>query len=524
MANTPASCSQELREASSTFHPSLWGNFFLNYQPPTAPKRAYMKERAEVLKEEVRKMIKVSNEVSKILDLVITLQRLGLDSYYETEIDELLHTVYNTDYNAKDLNQASLRFFLLRQNGYDVSSDIFLHFKDEKGNFVADDTTSLLNLYNAAYLRTHGDKILDEAIVFATSRLKSELEHLKYPLADEVSLALETPLFRRVRILEARNYLPIYETKDTRNEAILELAKLNFSLLQLLYCEELKNVTQWWKELNVESNLSFTRDRIVEIHFWMMGGCSEPHYSLSRIILTKMAAFITILDDIFDTYSTTDECMKLAEAIYTCNETAAVTLPKYMKDFYIYFLKTFDSCEDELGPNKSYRVFYVKELFKRLVQGNCQEIKWRDEHYIPKTIEEHLELSRKTVGAIEVACISFVGMSDHITKGTFDWLLTHPEILKSLATLSRLSNDIASAEHGTTMHDACTKIKELIEDSWKDMMNEYLTPTDDQQPTVVARTIIDFARTVDYMYKRSDSLTCSHAIKDMISALYVDPI
>ncbi|KAG8046604.1 hypothetical protein GUJ93_ZPchr0008g11863 [Zizania palustris] len=547
MANTPAkicSSSQQVREASSssTFHPSLWGNFFLNYQPPTASKRALMKERAEVLKEEVRKLIKGSSEVSKIVDLVITLQRLGLDSYYETEIHELLHTLYNNDYNDKDLNQVSLRFYLLRQNGYDVSSDIFVHFKDEKGNFVADDTTSLLNLYNAAYLKTRGDKILDEATEFTTRRLKSELEHLKPPLADEVSLALETPLFRRVRILETRNYILVYETKATRNEAILELAKLNFTLLQLLYCEELKHVTQWWKELNDESNLSFTRDRIVEIHFWMTGGCSEPHYSLSRIILTKMVEFIAILDDMFDTYSTTDDCIKLAEAIYTCNESAAVTLPKYMKDFYLYFLKTFDSCEDELGPNKSYRVFYVKELFKRLVQGYCKEIKWRDEHYIPKTIEEHLEVSRKTVGAIEVACISFVGMGDHITKGTFDWLFTHPEILKSFATLSRLSNDIVSTkreqtgdhhactiqcymlQHGTTMQDACSKIKELIEHSWKDMMNEYLTPADDRQTTVVARTIIDFARTADYMYKQSDSFTVSHIIKDMMSSLYVDPI
>uniref|UniRef100_A0A0D9X4S5 Uncharacterized protein n=1 Tax=Leersia perrieri TaxID=77586 RepID=A0A0D9X4S5_9ORYZ len=505
----------------------------------TSHLHAYMKERAEVLKEEVRKMVKGSNDIPEILDLVITLQRLGLDSYYETEIDELLYTVYNTDYNDKDLYLVSLRFYLLRKNGYDVSSDIFLHFQDKEGKFVADDIRGILSLYNAAYLRTHGEKVLDEAIVFAKFRLRSELEHLKSSLADEVSLALETPLFRRVRILETKYYIPIYEKYATRNEAILEFAKLNFNLLQLIYCEELKKVTRWWKELNVASNLSFIRDRIVEMHFWMAGACSEPHYSLSRIILTKMTGFITILDDIFDTYGTTEESMMLANAIYTCNETATDSLPNYMKDFYLYYLKTFDSFEDELGPNKSYRVSYLKELFNMLVRGYCQEVKWRNDHYIPKTIDEHLEVSRITVGAHALGCASFVGMGDFITKEILDCLLTYPELLKSYTNGVRLSNDIASTkreqtgdhhastiqcymlQHNTMVHEACTRIKELIEDSWKDMMKEYCTPT--SQPKVVARTIIDFARTGDYMYKQADSFTFAHTIKDTITSLYMEP-
>jgi hypothetical protein len=73
---------------------------------------------------------------------------------------------------------------------------------------------------------------------------------------------------------------------------------------------------RWWKQLNVATNLSFIRDRIVECHFWMTGACFEPQYSLARVISTKMTACITILDDIMDTYSTTEEAMLLAEAIY----------------------------------------------------------------------------------------------------------------------------------------------------------------------------------------------------------------
>jgi hypothetical protein len=75
-------------------------------------------------------------------------------------------------------------------------------------------------------------------------------------------------------------------------------------------------------------------------------------------------------------------------------------------------------------------------------------------------------------------------------------------------------------KHGTTMDEACEKIKELTEDSWKDMMELYLTPI--EQPKLITQTIVDFASTTVYMYKKTDALTFSHTIKDMIAKLFVD--
>jgi hypothetical protein len=83
-----------------------------------------MKERAGVLKEKVREIVKSPKELPATLNLIITLQRLGLDNHYESEIDELLRGVHNSGdcYDEKDLNLVSLRFYLLRKNGYKVSS------------------------------------------------------------------------------------------------------------------------------------------------------------------------------------------------------------------------------------------------------------------------------------------------------------------------------------------------------------------------------------------------------------------
>jgi len=76
-------------------------------------------------------------------------------------------------------------------------------------------------------------------------------------------------------------------------------------------------------------------------------------------------------------------------------------------------------------------------------------------------------------------------------------------------------------QHGTTIHDACEKIKELTEDTWKDMMKLYLTPT--EQPKVIIQTVLDFARTAEFMYKKTDAFTFSHTIKDTIALLFVEP-
>ncbi|PWZ43553.1 (E)-beta-farnesene synthase [Zea mays] len=70
------------------------------------------------------------------------------------------------------------------------------------------------------------------------------------------------------------------------------------------------------------------------------------------------------------------------------------------------------------------------------------------------------------------------------------------------------------------MDEACEKIKELTEDSWKDMMELYLTPI--EQPKLITQTIVGFARTTIYMYKETDAFTFSHTIKDMIAKLFVD--
>ena len=58
-------------------------------------------------------------------------------------------------------------------------------FKDEKGNFKASlisDVIGLLELYEAAHHRAHGENIPEEAFSFTTSHLKLVQTMVDYPL------------------------------------------------------------------------------------------------------------------------------------------------------------------------------------------------------------------------------------------------------------------------------------------------------------------------------------------------------
>ncbi|VAI26601.1 unnamed protein product [Triticum turgidum subsp. durum] len=217
-----------------------------------------MKNKAEVMKEELRTMIVDSGSVDlpRKLELVDTLQQLGLDYHYGKEINDLLCGIHDAGDEARDLHTVALRFYLLRKQGFNASPDVFLKFIDAKGKIICNDTKSLLALYNAAHVRTHGEETLSSAIAYTKDHLQCAVEQETIPpsiLLDQVRRTLETPLFRRPRRVEAWHFISVYERMSTRNETIWELAQLDFSILQALYCEELRVLLCGGKNCNFKT-------------------------------------------------------------------------------------------------------------------------------------------------------------------------------------------------------------------------------------------------------------------------------
>lgn len=77
---------------------------------------------AEELKQEVRKLLEVTTEPLARLELIDRFQRLGIGYHFEREIKNALEAISVKDMDEKDLYATALRFRLLRQHGFKVTS------------------------------------------------------------------------------------------------------------------------------------------------------------------------------------------------------------------------------------------------------------------------------------------------------------------------------------------------------------------------------------------------------------------
>ncbi|XP_056163102.1 (-)-germacrene D synthase-like [Syzygium oleosum] len=542
---------------SAEYHESIWGDYFLKYASPSNSTKfkflGRVEEQVEELKGVVRKMLTdVADKPSKMLHLIDEIQRLGIDYHFEREIDEQLDHIHKSysqldhgGFMGDDLHMVALMFRLLRQQGFNISSEVFNKFKDSEGKFresLITDVRGLLTLYEACHLRCHGDDILEEALPFAITQLES-IDEMKVTnsLAKQVSCALNRPLRKGLPRLEARHYISLYQEEPSHDEVLLALAKLDFNLLQEQHQKELGRITRWWKDKDVARKFPFSRDRIVELFFWISGVYFQPEFAEARYILNRVIALISILDDIYDVYGTIEELVSFTEAIEKWSVDAMDGLPEYMQAYYKVLLDLYDEIGNELAmKGRSYRLVYAKEAMKKQARGYFDEAKWFHTGYTP-TMEEYMPLALLTTGYEEIAITSLVGMGEVVTRDAFEWLLGDCKILKASQIICRFMDDIAShqleqkrghvassvellmKENGISEQEAEEDLQKRVVDAWKDINEEFLRPT--AVPAPVLTRILNLSQVIDVLYTNGDHYTHSKTkLKDHIISLYVSPL
>ncbi|KAK7257291.1 hypothetical protein RIF29_31159 [Crotalaria pallida] len=554
VAPTPDTASDFPRR-SANYHPSIWGDHFIQYLSESMEVDEKMAEQIIILKEKVRKMLAPANEKAlkplTMASLIDSIQRLGLYYHFELEIEEVLQQIYkNYVENSilslnEDLHSLALLFRLLRQQGYHILPDIFKKFKDEQGNFkesLTNDVEGMLSLYEASHLRINGEDILDDALAFTTSHLKSVSTKLSTPsLSALVDTSLKRPLRKNLHRLVARHYISAYEEESSHEKVLLLFAKLDFNMLQKQHQKELGGISKWWENLDFARKLPFARNRIVEVYFWMMGLCFEPQYSLGRRLMTKVISLTSVIDDIYDVYGTFEELQLFTKAIERWDINCMDFLPEYMKFCYKALLETFEEIDQEMAKEgRSFCVIYAKNEMKRVVQAYFAEAKWfNNSNYIP-TVEEYMDVARVSSGYILLMAIVFVGMGSIVTENVFQWLANEPKIVSDSTSICRLMDDIVSNEfekerghvasalecymnqYGVTKQDTIDEFQKQIICAWKDINEACLEPT--QVPKPLLDRILNMSRAMDVLYKDGDGYTHSKgSTKKNIVALLLNP-
>lgn len=556
VASTPLNgCSsnskEEVTRPLAHFHPNIWGDRFLSYIPPPQETQLKWRQELERLKEEVRKkLVAVGGDPKERIIYIDAIEQLGVAYHFEEEIEAILQQFYDK-YNEHDylynddLHYVALRFRILRQHGFVVSSDDFERFKSEDGSFKEStpiDVQGILNLYEASHLRVHGEKILDEAMEFTTSQLKSLVGKLSEPLATQVTQALKLPLHSGGTRLLSRCYIHNYASNPSHDKILLRFAKIDFNLLQSMHLEELQDLSRWWKSLHVSTELPYARDRLVEAYFWVLGVFHEPQYALGRAIFTKIYKIISILDDTYDAYGLFDELELFTEAVQRWDKSCSNKLPDYMKLVYKYLLDTFDECERDLAKEgTSHFVPYVRDMMKAGCQAYFREAKWLHEKYIP-TYDEYMETANVTLGYSLLTGVAFLGMGRLATDEAFQWASQTVGLIKNACIIGRLISDIAShkserkrnhiasavecymAQYGVSEEKATVELYKEVEEAWKNLNKDMFRPTKFSRPLQIL--VINLTRVLEVFYRLGDDeySVVNQNAQDKIKAILIDPV
>ena len=106
------------------------------------------------------------------------------------------------------------------------------------------DLKGLINLYEASYLAFEGERDLHEAKLFATEYLPN-FKGRESGAHELINHALELPLYRRMLRLEARWYIDAYGKRRDTNIHMLELAALDFNMVQSQLKTELQELSKY---------------------------------------------------------------------------------------------------------------------------------------------------------------------------------------------------------------------------------------------------------------------------------------
>ncbi|CAN1813652.1 Beta-caryophyllene synthase [Linum perenne] len=415
-----------------------------------------------------------------MLNLIDVIERLGIDYHFEVEIELFLQQLYAEDICRiidGDLRTAALSFRLLRQHGYNISTDAFKKYKTEQGGFkkekieTAGDIEGILNLYEAAYLRVEGDDILDEAIEFTKSILGAKVDELEPSLAERVNHALERPLRKGVERTEHLFFISVYETIPGHDSALLKLAKLSFNVVQNLYQKELRVLSKW------DTSMKDVEDRM-------------------KILF---AAVISIYNEI-DSFNSNDGkfyCMDFGKQ-------ALKLVAKFYMEEVRWFAQSYVPTVEEYRQVSSPSTIYQWMTYSALCgMGDA-------------VTKEAFDWLFSTPPML-VASSDHCRLLDDVVSHEFEQKRGH----------APSSVQCYMKQHGVGKEEAVDALRSLAEEDWKVMNKELLmfSPPASCGHKEAVSILIGLAQVMEVLYKKFDGYTNSNtSTRDMLTALFVTPL
>ncbi|MED6205009.1 hypothetical protein PIB30_014004 [Stylosanthes scabra] len=550
---------------SANYQPNLWTYELLHHsQHNHHVVEGVDEERIRKLEEKVRCIIMNSSDMEplSLLEFIDDLHRLGLSYKFQNHINSALSRIHSSSqymhhHTLKSLHATALLFKILRQHAFHVSqglfklssftADVFESFKDDEGNLKAEignDVQGMLSVYEASHLSFQGENLCEMAKGYSVTNLMKIItkEETENKMKESVRSVLEgLPYHHSPSIVEARRYINTYHKKEPHNQLLLELAKLDFNIVQSLHRQQLQQLAWWWKDVGLASKLSFARDRLTESFFWSLGMVPHPNFSYCRQELTKVAALITVLDDVYDVYGTLDELELFTDAVERWDVNAINNLPDYMTLCFLALYNTVNEIAFNIFRDHAVKCLpYLKKAWCDLCKSFLQEAKWSKNKVVPG-LKEYLKNGSVSCSGGVCLIHSFFLLNQEITEPALHSLTNYHDLLRSSSTVFRISNDLAtSAEEmecgetansitcymndaGDSEENARKYLRSMIEEEWKNM-NRWLVMDSTFEKSFI-EVAMNLARIAQCTYQHGDGHgRPDNASKSRIKSLLFDPI
>ncbi|XP_076911991.1 (E)-beta-ocimene synthase, chloroplastic-like [Bidens hawaiensis] len=533
------------------YQPTIWTRDFIQGLDDNFP--INLKEKVRELEKKVTVMnVDFENgsfSMLEVLEHIDDIERLGLGYRFQNHIKRALDIITSIDEisvgHEDSLHEASLRFRILRQHGYDVSEDFVRRFKESHGGFIGSlktDVKGLLSLYEASYLGFMEESDLHEALLFAREHLlKLKCQENDAPVLQHINRAFKVPLYHRMLREQARSYIDAYNKQKDANLLLLELAKLDYNMIQASFKTELKEVSKWWENMGLAHKLRFVRDRLMECFFCAVGIGFEPIYHSCRVWITKVYALVTVIDDIYDVYGSLDELEIFMDVVKRWDTNAVEQMPEYLQLAFgaLYNTITEMSSYTSIGQKEDITPILVK-VWGELFEAFLVEARWTHHKHIP-ILEVYLDNVWRSVSGVVLLTHGYLIINKGIKKDVVDSLDKYQDLMKLSSMVFRLYNDLATSsdeiEQGKTanaitcfMHenDVCEElarehINKLIEEAWRKLIKEYVACTQELANPFIDMPI-NLARISLCSYYGDGHGAPDARAKDKVSSVIIEPI
>ncbi|KAJ4807451.1 S-(+)-linalool synthase [Rhynchospora pubera] len=448
--------------------------------------------------EKVRIMLSSEKHKSNPLVMVDALKKLDLEHYFSEEISANLDLTYNNMYKTLQVNDGklmdvALQFKLLREAGYNVSSDIFQRFLDGNGEFkqsLSKDVEGLIRLHEASFL-TMGEEILYKANEFSTKHLKSAMRYLGPNDSAFVRHTLDHPYHKSLKQYKARHYLKHVNSLKIGDASVSmeKLAQIEFRSNQRLYQDEFKKIRRWWSDLGLASELTFARDQILKWYLYSMTTVPGPQFSRIRLEFTKAISFLFIIDDVFDIMGNAEELALFTQTINSWEDSNA--LPGYMRVCFHALQEVTEGIaqfvEEEYGWNP---INFLKRSWSTLCNAFMVESRWFANSQVPSAAV-YLTNGVTSSGVPMMMVHLYFLLGHRVTNETANLIEGKSTLVSGAAKILRLLDDLGSSKDenqdgfdgsyveyymkdnpSCSLDNAKLHTRELISKSWEELNKE----------------------------------------------------